>query len=328
MQEYFYALADAITALLHGNELYTCNFRGEDSDFVRFNKSAIRQAGSVAQRFLSLDLISGARHATGEISLTGEPAMTTVNASPTCWLDSVSNCPIFLKTRTCSTPQKCTPVRSQAPIVCQTHTCHERHLRSRRRARSRGFLCCRGHLCRFCQCLWATQLVCQYSFNCDWSFYHQEDKAVKAAYAGFTWDPAAFAHKVEAAAAQLDILRHPPRTIPPGLYRVYLAPAALYDVSAHLELGWFWSQRPPYQANHLIENGGRRRLRLHPTVTLQENTRDGVAPNFQEAGFIKARYHTPDSCRALRGVPGLTTFCQRIRCGNQWRLSAGIPAIP
>ena len=50
MHEYFYTLADAITALLKGDEIYTCTFRGEDSDFVRFNRSAVRQAGTVAQR--------------------------------------------------------------------------------------------------------------------------------------------------------------------------------------------------------------------------------------------------------------------------------------
>ena len=44
MQEYFSTLADAITTLLKGDEVYTCTFRGEDSDFVRFNQSAVRQA--------------------------------------------------------------------------------------------------------------------------------------------------------------------------------------------------------------------------------------------------------------------------------------------
>src|SRR5712692_10972846 len=72
MQDYFYTLADAITALLQGDEVYTCTFRGEDSDFVRFNRSAVRQAGTVAQRFLSLDLIRGQRHAAADVALTGD----------------------------------------------------------------------------------------------------------------------------------------------------------------------------------------------------------------------------------------------------------------
>src|SRR5438067_11912791 len=72
MQDYFYTLADAITALLKGDEIYTCTFRGEDSDFVRFNHSAVRQAGSVAQRFLSVDLICGQRHAAADVALAGD----------------------------------------------------------------------------------------------------------------------------------------------------------------------------------------------------------------------------------------------------------------
>src|SRR5262245_29523764 len=72
MQDYFYTLADAITALLQDDEVYTCTFRGEDSDFVRFNRSAMRQAGTVAQRFLSLDLIRGQRHATADVALAGD----------------------------------------------------------------------------------------------------------------------------------------------------------------------------------------------------------------------------------------------------------------
>ena len=59
MQDYFHALTDTITAHLQSQEIYTCTFRGEDSDFVRFNRSAVRQAGTVRQRALSLDLIEG-----------------------------------------------------------------------------------------------------------------------------------------------------------------------------------------------------------------------------------------------------------------------------
>ena len=43
MQEYFYTLADGLTGMLRGSEVYTCAFSGEDSDFVRFNRSAVRQ---------------------------------------------------------------------------------------------------------------------------------------------------------------------------------------------------------------------------------------------------------------------------------------------
>jgi hypothetical protein len=72
IQEYFYRLADHLTGLLQGEELYTCTFDAEDSDFVRLNRSAVRQAGTVAQRFLSVNFIRGQRHTYGDVSLSGD----------------------------------------------------------------------------------------------------------------------------------------------------------------------------------------------------------------------------------------------------------------
>ena len=64
-----------------------------------------------------------------------------------------------------------------------------------------------------------------HSFNFDWSFYHQADKAVKMAYAGFAWEPEVFARKVDLAARQLEVLRRPPRTVPPARNRpAYYSP--------------------------------------------------------------------------------------------------------
>jgi predicted Zn-dependent protease len=91
---------------------------------------------------------------------------------------------------------------------------------------------------------------------------------------------------VQEAAEQLEQLQQPPRTIPPGRYRVYLAPAALAEILDLLNWGGFGlkAQRTKHTPLiKMIEEG----RHLHPEVTLRENTRDGVAPNFQSAGFIK-----------------------------------------
>ncbi|MGH7788449.1 MAG: TldD/PmbA family protein, partial [Candidatus Binatia bacterium] len=74
MQNDFHTLADALPALLQGGEVFTCSFNGEQSDFVRFNGGAVRQAGTVTQRVLSLDLIEGRRHAAGTLTLSGDAA--------------------------------------------------------------------------------------------------------------------------------------------------------------------------------------------------------------------------------------------------------------
>lgn len=291
MQEYFYALADAITAGLQGDEVYTCSFHGEDSDFVRFNRSAIRQPGTVMQRTLSLDLIQGRRHAAGEVALTGD--RETDEARTEQLLTSLRETLPHL-------PED--PYLLYAMEVQSSEHHGENHVPENVQAveaiveagRGRdlvGVYAGGGIYAGFANSLGQRNWFSSYSFNVDWSFYHTADKAVKTAYAGFVWDAAEFAHKVEAAAEQLDVLQHTPQTIAPGRYRVYLAPAALYDILEILSWGGFGLKAHRTKQTTLlrmIEDGAR----LHPAVTLRDNTRDGVTPNFQEAGFLKPDHVT------------------------------------
>ena len=48
------------------------NVAGEPTDFVRLNNGDVRQAGTVDQRTLTVDLIEGSRHVAGGITLTGD----------------------------------------------------------------------------------------------------------------------------------------------------------------------------------------------------------------------------------------------------------------
>jgi predicted Zn-dependent protease len=286
MQDYFYALADAITESLHGDEFYTCTFRAEDSDFVRFNLSAIRQAGTVEQRLLTLDLIHGRRHAAAEVALSG---------------DFESDCARLRQLLTELREQL--PYLPEDPHLLYATTVHSSAYQGDNRLPDKadavaavleagsgrdlvGMYAAGGIYAGFANALGQRNWFTSYTFNCDWSFYYQNDKAVKTSYAGFVWEPTAFAHKVAEAAAQLEVLRRPPHTIPPGRYRVYLAPTALYDIIEMLAWGGFGLKDHRTKQTTLlkmVEEG----LHLHPAITIRENTRDGVAPNFQGAGFIK-----------------------------------------
>jgi predicted Zn-dependent protease len=295
MQDYFYTLAEAITALLKGDELYTCTFRGEDSDFVRFNRGAIRQAGTVTQRFLGLDLICGRRHATADVALSGDLAedrarLGQVIAALREQLPYLPEDPYLLYA---------TDVRSSVQQgenrLPDSAAALATVLEAGRGRDLVGFYAAGGIYAGFANALGQRNWFASYSFNCDWSLYYQADKAVKTAYAGFMWDPEAFARKAATAAAQLDALQRPAQTIPPGRYRVYLAPAALEDILHTLAWGGFGLKDHRTRQTTLlkmVQEGAR----LHPAVTLRENTRDGVAPNFQGAGFIK-----PDQVTLIEG---------------------------
>ncbi|GIX49526.1 MAG: Zn-dependent protease [Candidatus Tectimicrobiota bacterium] len=286
MQEAFYALVEVLSAQLRGEEVFTCTFRGETSDFVRFNRSAVRQPGSVVQRYLTLDLIQGRRHAAAEVALSGDLALDR---------DRVTALLATLRDRLPHVPED--PYLLYATEVHSTEHHGENRLPPSEEATAAlleagkgrdlvGLYAAGGIYAGFANSLGQRNWFSSYSFNCDWSFYVQGDKAVKATYAGFVWDREAFAAKVAEAAAQLELLRRPPRTIPPGRYRVYLAPAAVYEILDLLAWGGFGLKDHRTKQTTLlkmVEEG----VRLHPAVTLVENTRDGVAPNFQEAGFLK-----------------------------------------
>jgi predicted Zn-dependent protease len=296
MQEYFYQLADYFTSLLQEDEVYTCTFSAEDSDFVRFNRSAVRQAGTVAQRSLSLDLINGARHVSGTVTLSGDLALDR---------DRVASLLTGLREKL--------PYLPEDPHLLYATDVHssEHHGKNRlpedsaavvaaivEAGRGRdlvGIYAAGGIYNGFANSFGQRNWFSSYSYNFDWSFYLQGDKAVKNSYAGFVWDPAEFTRKVDSAVEQLAVLAQPPRTIEPGRYRVYLAPTALSEIVDLLRWGGFGLRDHRTKQTTLLKmvEGG---ARLHPTVHLVENTRDGVASNFQESGFIK-----PDQVTLIGG---------------------------
>ena len=95
-----------------------------------------------------------------------------------------------------------------------------------------------------------------------------------------------FAQRVTEAVAQPNnSVIHPGRLHPDAIASIW-PPAALHDVLEILGWGWLWSKRSPHKTDDATAHargGGQ----LHPAVTIIENTRDGVAPNFQEDGFLK-----------------------------------------
>jgi len=240
----------------------------------------------VAQRFLNLDLIRGQRHAAADVALSGDleedhARLTHAVAELREQLPYLPEDPYLLYATDVqpSMHEGENTLPDSAEAVAAV-------LDAGRGRDLVGFYAAGCIYAGFANAFGQRNWFASYSFNCDWSFYYQADKAVKTAYAGFVWEPEEFAHKVATAAEQLEQLRYAPRTIPPGHYRVYLAPAAVEDILHTLSWGGFGLKDHRTKQTTLlkmVEEGAR----LHPAVTLRENTRDGVAPNFQGAGFIK-----------------------------------------
>lgn len=286
MQEYFYGLADHLQAKLRGEEVFLASFNAEDSDFARFNRAQVRQAGRVAQRGLGLDLIVGNRGTAGSVTLSGDAAsdrsqLDLLLAELRGRLPHLPEDPHLLYSKEVrSTEQRGTNrLPEAAPTLAAV-------LDQATGLEFVGLWASGGIYSGFASSLGQRNWFSTYTFNLDWSLYHEADKAVKCSYAGFEWAPEEFARKLEQARRELAILGREPKTIQPGRYRVYLAPVALADIVGML--GWGGLGLKSHRTKQtvlikMVEEG----VRLHSGITLLENTKGGVSENFQDRGFIK-----------------------------------------
>tara|TARA_B100000315_G_scaffold260889_1_gene326892 strand:+ start:10529 stop:11851 length:1323 start_codon:yes stop_codon:yes gene_type:complete len=289
MQSYFYQLADDITANLQGGERFTSTFLAENSDFVRINEGAVRQAGSVAQRSLTIDLITGMRHTSESIALSGDLSIDRawINAMLVRSREKLPHLPedphhlYATDVRSSEQHGKNRLAKSSDTIPAILNAGSNRDMV--------GLYASGGMYAGFANSFGQRNWFSSFNHNLEWSFYFQDDKAVKSSYAGFEWDSAVFQEKVAWANEQLDILIHPSHTIQPGRYRVYISPYALYDVVGMLSWGCFGLRSHRTKQTPLLRmlEGGEK---LHSAVTMRENTYAGIAPNFQDAGFIKPDY--------------------------------------
>ncbi len=286
LQDYFHELAEFATSQLRGEEVYTCAFWAEDSDFVRFNGSRVRQAGNTKQSSITLDLIEGRRHCRGELTLAGDVQVDRVRLAR--MLENLREQrtylpedPFLLYAIETRSSERTLPHRLPEPdqVLAQIMKAGEGHDLV-------GIYAAGGMHSGFANSLGQRNWHSSFSYNLDWSFYHTSDKAVKSSYAGFEWQPVAFEEKARQAKDQLVVLTHPAHTISAGPYSVFLAPSALYEIIDMLRWGGFGVRAHRTKTTPLlrmIEDG----VRLHPTVHIQENTHAGIAPDFQDAGFIR-----------------------------------------
>ena len=284
MKEQFYGLAARLEKTLQGGETLLCNLSAERSDFVRFNKALVRQAGSVEQSYLNLRLVRDGRQVSATVALAGNNEDFSLCAQTLGRLrDGIGDLPKDPWLLINDKPQSTNTERRGKVVPAQEVV--EQALRSANGRDLVGFYA-GGTLYRgFANSLGQRNWHEVDSFDFDWSIYRQGDQAVKTSYAGFAWNPADFAAKMQRASDQVELLGLPVRKLDPGEYRAYLAPRALVDVMGLLSWGGFSARaRQTKQSPLLRMQEGRM---LSQKVTLTENIGEGVAPAFQAEGFIR-----------------------------------------
>ncbi len=286
MQEYFYSLGDALFEKLEGNEQLLLGFAGEDSDFVRLNQNRIRQAGSVAQRTLYLDLIEGQRHAEASVELAGDSEQDINQLVET--LNKLRHQRELLPEDpylNFSTDINHTEYHHDNEVI-DSHDAVEQLIQNAAGMDLAGIFANGIQYSGFASSMGQRNWHSSANFNFDWSCYHANDKAVKSAYAGFDWQQDKLAVKMESIKHQLAIMSRPAKTIDPGHYRAYLGPSAVSEIISLMAWGGFGLKSHRTRTTPLIQMLEQGRT-LAPSITLREHHARGLAPEFTSDGFIK-----------------------------------------
>lgn len=272
------------TGTLRADEVLLASLRGENSDFVRFNHAVVRQAGSVQQRSLTIDLISGRNHAEGTVTLTGHGA--TDQARVAALLDD-------LRAQRAVLPEDpyllfaTDGVDSERSVVGELPAAADAVDAVATGATGNDFVgiyAAGSTFEAFGSSMGQRNWFDATTFNLDWSLHLQGDKATKNAYAGTGWDEQAFRSKLEWSVRELAALGRAPKNLPPGGYRAYLTPAAMQELMGMLSWGGFGLRAHETRQTPLLRmvtEGAS----FASDVSIVEDIAGGVAPDFQRAGF-------------------------------------------
>ncbi|WP_347902433.1 TldD/PmbA family protein [Pseudomonas purpurea] len=285
--EQFKGLVAWLREAMREPEQFTLSYAAESSAFVRFNHAKVRQAGQVQQASMGFKLIDDGRHADLNITLAGDPEVDQQRLAE--GLQQL---------------RETLPLLPQDPYLLvnhddwqsknvQDHPLPDTEQVVAEIARAAdgldlvGFYAA-GPISRgFASSCGAFGWHQANSFNFDFSLFHANGQAVKASYAGHDWNSEGFARRFQQAREQLAFLGRPLRTLAPGQYRAYLAPAALEEIVDMLCWGGFSAQsiaskNSPLQKLYAGDNV------FSPLVSLDEKVSGSLSPAFSGEGYPRS----------------------------------------
>jgi predicted Zn-dependent protease len=258
---------------------------GEQSQFVRFNHAKVRQAGHVSDGELSITLMRGQRNGDRRIPFTGN------------WQVDCQMAIAALEDLRQEVPQ----LPEDPYLVLPEGQAISRDVYSGNLLAPEAVVSsllpdvagldftgiyAGGSLVRaYADSAGQKHWFATESFSLDYSLFTADGQAVKGTFAGNQWDSAAYAAKLAESKQQLDRLAQPPKSVPRGQYRTYLAPAAVADLVGMFSWGGV-SEAALQRGGSALGLLQRGEKQLSSRFNLTENFRHGLVPRFNSWGEI------------------------------------------
>jgi predicted Zn-dependent protease len=283
-EQSFNQLCDLLLDTLGAEEHLSIDLSGEESHFMRLNHGKVRQSGTVTDGDISLRLSHNQRTATASVSFIGSLAVDSAIALEALKdlreeLPQLPVDPYLVLPQNYGSSHEVYPGQLLPP-----QDAPQAILPLVQGVDFTGIYASGSILRANANSAGQRHWFATETFFLDYSMIASSEKAVKATLAGQTWSPERFQAEIEASKTQLQVMDRPVKTITPGQYRTYLAPAAVAEMLSMFSWGAV--------SESSLRQGGSALLKLRegktlsPLFSLRENFSRGTVPRFNSLGEI------------------------------------------
>ncbi len=285
MDRYYSILNNYIFSLLDSSETLITNISGENSQFIRFNNSKVRQTGLIDDMSFSMTLISNNKKTAISMTLKGNEQKDKLLISD--YLNKLRDNIKYLP----EDPFIVMPVLSDS----------SKEINSGELLNYKDSV---NHLLPVMQGvdltgIWASGKIFSgnanslglehwfetETFGLDYSLITPSKKMVKACFAGTHWDQNQYENFVKESKNKLKLMYKNPVKIDPGKYRTYIAPDGVSDLLSMLSWGGI-SEASIQQGDSSLIKLKNLESKLSPCFTLSEDFSNGMVPRFNGMGEV------------------------------------------
>ncbi len=285
MNEYFSLLNNYIFSELSKNEVLITNISGENSQFIRFNNSKVRQTGLIDDMSFSMILISHNRKSSISLTLTGN-------------IDNDKSLILFnlnqLRDNVKFLPED--PFIVMPTVVKSSSEIYSGSLLNNKDSVNNLIPAMQGVDLTG---IWASGKIFSgnansmglehwfetETFSLDYSIINDEQKMVKACYAGTHWNQKEYEDFLFASKQKMELMSKKSISIEPGEYRAYIAPDGVSDLIGMLSWGGIGESSIQQGDSSLIKLKNLE-SKLSPCFNLSEDFSSGMVPRFNGMGEV------------------------------------------
>jgi len=285
MEKLFNQLSETLFNNLNTGEHLKITIGGENSQFVRFSQSKVRQSGLVDDASLSIVLIKDERTCSGSFTLTGNISTDEATAMEELnrLRDEVGTLPkdpfVVMPEDTGSSQEehKGNLLNEEGAVSALSPAMQGVDLAGIW-ASGRIFT---GNANSAGQKHWfATD-----TFSLDYSLITPDERMVKGTFAGSHWDQSEYENNMAKSIAKLRMMEKPGKKIKPGVYRTYIAPAGVADIVGMFSWGGV-GEASIQQGDSSLCKMRQNNVKMSPCFTLSEDFTSGIVPRFNSNGEL------------------------------------------